>query len=180
MFVLFKNMFNKEGKMLLTMPYFTQLSKNNRNEITYIYRNRKKIPVIVKSYSYTSACKKIFDILDAQIKSKKVKFEEDDTLIISVFCSMFNRRSDSHNLIDALMDILQVCTGVNDRNFQINTWLNEHKRDQSKTINKLQKSFLSKGNIFIKIKRIPANKKFKQREQFEKLLTEKEKLIFNA
>jgi len=101
---------------LFSIPLSPQLSKNNRNTIARTRFGKR----ITKSNSYRKAYQDFFIHLSNRLK--KVNFKEYDSIEIDGLLLTEVMNLDAHNFIDAIMDILQKVTGINDRKFKIGSW----------------------------------------------------------
>lgn len=142
--------------MLFILPFSPELSKNQRS-FPKISRSRQGnlFASITKKTSYSDEQEAQIWELRKQLKEHYPEFrpKQNAKYILNVLCVVTDRRSDSHNLIDATMDILQEVLGSNDKNFYIESWVPFYK--PRRKLSKIEKALdldKIKGRVFIRIK----------------------------
>lgn len=143
--------------MFISLDFSPSLSKNQKYTAVPFYnpKVKRQSARIVKTYSYTQEFQKCVYIVKQNMIKNNFYADKDDIIIIDAFCVMTDRRSDSHNLIDAIMDILESAIGVNDRNFMIGswTWKLKRKKTQKNLIARSRLSTSQKGSVFLKVRK---------------------------
>jgi hypothetical protein len=138
--------------VFVALPFLSDLSKNEKYTASPFFnkKNRKFTARIIKTSAYSKAFTLCSHIIKKKAEEVGFKPEDKKTLIVYAHCILNDRRSDSHNLIDATMDIIQDALNVNDRYFQIGSWTCRFTQPKGKK-KKDQKSIFKKGTLFLKL-----------------------------
>jgi hypothetical protein len=169
--------------MLIVLPFSPELSKNKRSFVKLARSKQGNLfGRITKTTQYSDEFETQIFLARNQIKNRypDYKFNPESTYMVDVLNVVTDRRSDSHNLVDATMDILQEVTGVNDRNFQLVGWPSYHK--ERRKLSKIEKALELqnlKGKVFIEIVEAHEDIEKTLLEQFRGNLSERDKDIFD-
>ncbi len=142
--------------MFIVLPLFKELSKNKKNGTRPIFINRKVKSIIYSKNEYKEKKKLCAEIIRHKLDKEHTSFAKKDILLISAHCILTDNRTDSQNFIDAICDILQEATGVNDKNFMIGNWTWERKTTKKKENLKEKKlqTTSTEALILLKLKKL--------------------------
>jgi len=103
------------AKIKLILPYNTAFSKNRAK--TILGRGPRKFIGLTEEYR---SLKEVYTMLIKDQLRVQPTFPADTKRIFVVMrCYKTNHRSDAHNQIDGICDVLQAATGFNDRYYTI-------------------------------------------------------------
>lgn len=139
---------------LSVLPLNPHLSKNRKNNIAFTKFGAR----IFSSKEYSQARKEFKSELEKVLSGHS--FEEFDKLTVYAMVLTDKANIDGHNFVDAIMDIIQEVTGINDRFFEIGHWSCKKIKKQ-KTSSKLLKKSIVLGIRLEKVQTVELRTKGK-------------------